>query len=106
MPSGAYYIESVTWIFLPNGEPCIRCIIDGKPCFVSMMQKTVLLDANIVFVQGQIDQPEVKTPAGTTIPANGGAIVSPSLALEVEALTAAYLAGTVQTDPRYTGAAE
>lgn len=105
MPSGAYYIDNLTWFFLPNGEPCIRCDVDGKPCFVTMMQKTVLLDQNIVMVQGDIDAPEVTTSAGDVFPAGSGAVVSPSLALEVEALTDAYAAGSVQDDPRYTGAA-
>lgn len=105
MPAGAYYIEQVEWRTLETGEPCIFCIIDGKPCQVSMMQKTVLLDQDIVAVIGDIDQPQLETEAGDVIPAGAGPIRSPSLVLEVLALTEAYEAGRLTSDPRYKGAA-
>jgi len=70
-----------------------------------MMQKTILLAQDIVFLRGDIDQPELETEAGDVFDAGVGAIRSPSLALEVEALTSAYERGSVETDPRYTGAA-
>lgn len=105
MPAGAYYIENIEWRTLETGEPCIFCIIDGQRCQVPMMQKTILLNEDIVALIGPIDQPELETEAGDIIPAGAGPIRSPSLVLEVQALTDAYEAGTLTSDPRYKGAA-
>lgn len=101
MPVGGYYVEDVRWSTDEAGEPFIACVIDGQPARVPMMQKTVLLEADIVRVFGDIERAPVRYK-NTTYDADAGFVTSAYLAREVVTLTRAYEGRYMESDPRFT----
>jgi hypothetical protein len=101
MPAGAYYIEDVRWSEDMDGEPTIHALIDGAPSKILMMQKSKLLDADLVLVDGAIDRVAVSYGA-IEYAADSGLIQSAYIALMVRDLTRAYLGGYMKNDPRFT----
>jgi hypothetical protein len=100
MPAGGYYIEGVRWSLDEEGGPIINAKVDGVEVVITMIQKTVLLDADIVLVQGDIDQESIQFNT-TRISKGSGFVKSAALALEVRSLIRAYEEGKMTSDPRF-----